>query len=100
MSKKIDDACKKLKKALTKHSAVVGGSRVTRKHAERATAKLQEAALAYAAAVKSKSGLNTPFTHEHPTGLGPETITSLSAERDAISKHLTGPIPVQKISSE
>jgi len=100
MSKKIDDARKKLVKALKKHSVVVGGSRVTLKHAERATAALQEAAAKYAAAVKSKSGLDTPFTDEQPIGLGPETITSLVAERDAISKHLTGPIPVQKISSE
>ena len=96
MSKKIDEARKKLAKALKKHAAAVGGSRVTLKHAERATAKLQKAASAYASAVKSKSGLETPFTDSKPIGLDKETINSLSAERDAISLHLTGPIPVLK----
>ncbi len=96
MSKKIDEAGKKLAKALKKHAEAVGGSRVTLKHAERATAKLQKAASDYASAVKSKSGLATPFTDAKPIGLDRETIDSLSAERDAISQHLTGPIQVQK----
>lgn len=98
MSKKIDGARKKLTKAIAKHAEAVGGSRVTLKNAERATAKLQDAAAEYAAAVKAKSGLDTPFTDAKPVGLDQETITSLSAERDAISKQLTGPIPIQKIS--
>jgi hypothetical protein len=100
MSKKIDEARKKLVKALKKHSGVVGGSRVTMKKAERATAKLQEAAADYAAVVKAKSGLDTPFTDLPPAGLDRETISSLSAERDAISQHLTGPIPVQKATKK
>jgi hypothetical protein len=99
MSKKIDDARKKLSRALKKHAEVVGGARVTLKHSERATAKLQEAATAYAEAVKAKSGLETPFTSAQPVGLDEATITSLSAERDALSKHLTGPIPLQKKAS-
>lgn len=100
MSKKIDDARKKLSKALKKHAEVVGGARVTLKHSERATAKLQKAATEYAAAVKAKSGLETPFTNVQPTGLDKATISSLSAERDALSKHLTGPVPVQKASAK
>lgn len=98
MSKKIDEARKKLAKALKKHSGVVGGTRVTLKKAERATAKLQEAAADYASAVKAKSGLETPFTNLPPVGLDSDTMSSLVAERDAISQHLTGPIPVQKQS--
>ncbi len=96
MSKKIDEARKKLAKALKNHSEAVGGSRVTIKHAERATAKLQKAAKRYADAVKAKSGLETPFTNVSPAGLDAATISSLSAERDALSKQKTGAIPVQK----
>jgi hypothetical protein len=96
MSKKIDEARKQLNKALKKHAEVVGGSRVTLKQAERATAKLQEAAAEYAKVVKAKSGMETPFTSAQPAGLDQATISSLSAERDALSKHRTGPVPTQK----
>ncbi len=96
MSKKIDDTRKKLAKALKKHAEAVGGSRVSLKHAERATAKLQDAAAAYAAAVHAKSGLDTPFTSVPPVGLDQETISSLSAERDALSKQVTAPVSTQK----
>jgi hypothetical protein len=98
MPKKIDKARKQLSKALKNHAKAVGGSRVTLKHAERATAKLQKAAADYAQAVYAKSGLDTPFTSSAPAGLDEATIHSLSAERDALSKQLTGPIPKQKAS--
>jgi hypothetical protein len=96
MSKKIDEARKKLSKALKKHAEVVGGSRVTLKNAERAAAKLQKAAAEYSDAVKAKSGLETSFTSVQPTGLDKATISSLSAERDALSKNLTAPVATQK----
>ena len=96
MSKKIDEARKSLAKALKSHAEAVGGAHVTLKHAERATAKLQKAASKYADAVRSKTGIETPFTNATPTGLDAETIHSLSAERDAISKQVTGPIPLVK----
>jgi hypothetical protein len=96
MSKKIDDARKKFSKALKKHADAVGGPRITLKHAERAASKLQEAAVEYAAAVKAKSGLETTFAPTESTGLDKATMTSLAAERDALSKSVTGPVAVQK----
>ena len=96
MSKKIDAASKGLIKALKKHSEVVGSDRVSLKKAERATAKLQEAAAVYAEVVHKKTGLPTPFSLTVPVGLDSTTMHSLELERDAISKSLTNPIPVQK----
>ncbi|MES2170471.1 MAG: hypothetical protein V4479_07085 [Actinomycetota bacterium] len=100
MSKKIDDARKKFSKARKKHAEAVGGARITLKHAERAASKLQEAAIVYATAVKTKSGLETSFTDEKTPGLDKATITSLAAERDALSKNATGPLPVKKTASK
>jgi hypothetical protein len=100
MSKKIDDARKKFSKALKKHADAVGGARVTLKHAERAASKLQEAAIEYAAAVKAKSGIETSFSGDKSTGLDKATMTSLAAERDALSKNVTGPVPVQKAAKK
>ena len=48
MSKKIDEARKHLTKALKKHAEVVGGQAVSLKKAERAAARVAEAATAYA----------------------------------------------------
>ncbi len=100
MSKKIDDARKKFGKALKKHAEAVGGARITLKHAERAASKLQEAAVEYAAAVKAKSGLETLFAEARTVGLDDATMTSLAAERDALSKSLTGPVPVHKVAGK
>ncbi len=94
MSKKIDAASKSLIKALKKHSEVVGSDRVSLKKAERATAKLQEAAADYADVVHSKTGLSTPFSLVVPNGLDSTTLHSLELERDAISKSMTHPIPL------
>lgn len=96
MSKKIDAALKDLKKALDRHADVVGGSAVSLKKSQRASAKVAAAADAYAAAVTAKSGLSSPFLDME--SLGDSTIASLEAERDEIAKHLTGPIPVQQAS--
>jgi hypothetical protein len=96
MSKKIDAALKELKKALTKHADVVGGSAVSLKKAQRASAKVAAAATAYAEAVHAKSGMGNPFDDMIQPGLESSTIASLAAERDALAKHLTGPVPVQK----
>ena len=96
MSKKIDAALKDLKKALNKHADAVGGSAVSLKKAQRATAKVAAAASAYAEAVHAKSGMGNPFTDMVQPGLEQSTLASLHAERDAIAKSLTGPIPVQK----
>ena len=95
MSKKIDAALKDLKKALTKHADAVGGSAVSLKKAQRAGAKVAAAATAYAEAVHAKSGMGNPFDDMVQPGLDGGTLASLAAERDAIAKHLTGPIPVQ-----
>jgi hypothetical protein len=96
MSKKIDAALKDLKKALNKHADAVGGSAVSLKKAQRASAKVAAAATAYAEVVHAKSGLGNPFDEMIQPGLEQSTIASLSAERDSIAQHLTGPIPVQK----
>ena len=95
MSKKIAAASKSLIKALKKHSEVVGSDRVSLKKAERATAKLQEAAALYAEIVHKKTGLPTPFNVTVPQGLDSTTMHSLELERDAISKSMTHPIPIQ-----
>ena len=99
MSKKIDAALKELTKALAKHAEVVGGSAVSLKKAQRASAKVAAAATAYAEAVHSKSGMGNPFDDMVQPGLDGGTIASLAAERDAIKKNLTGPIPVQEKAS-
>ena len=95
MSKKIDSALKDLQKALKKHADAVGGSAVSLKKAQRASAKVAAAATAYAEAVHAKSGMTNPFDEMVQPGLEQSTIASLNAERDAIAKHLTGPIPIQ-----
>lgn len=86
MSKKIDAALKSLTKALEKHADAVGGSSVSARKSGRASAKLQSAAADYAEAVFLKSGLETPFSDVVRPGLDPETMKSLSAERDKLTK--------------
>jgi hypothetical protein len=95
MSKKIDSALKDLVKALRKHAEVAGGSSVSLKRGQRATVRVRLAATAYAAAVHAKSGLGNPFDDLLDPTLDAETLESLSAERDAIARTLTGPIPQQ-----
>lgn len=97
MSKKIDAALKDLKKALTKHAEAVGGPTVSLKKAQRATAKVAAAASTYAELVHAKSGLDNPFNDMVQPGLEQSTLASLHAERDAIAKNLTSPVPVQKV---
>ena len=96
MSKKINAALKDLKKALNRHADAVGGSAVSLKKAQRAEAKVAAAANAYAEAVHAKSGMGNPFSDVLQPGLEDSTMKSLSAERDALAQHLTGPIAVQK----
>ena len=84
MSKKIDSARKSFTKALKKHAAIVGGTAVSLKKAERAAAELREAALIYSELVSKKTGLASPFAGVTFHGLEQSTIASLSAERDAI----------------
>ncbi|MCU1469506.1 MAG: hypothetical protein JWQ39_655 [Glaciihabitans sp.] len=95
MSKKIDSALKDLIKALRKHAAVAGERHVSLKRSQRATARVRAAATAYAAAVHARSGLGNPFDDVIDPALDAETLQSLSAERDAIARTLTGPIPQQ-----
>ncbi len=95
MSKKIDAALKDLKRALNKHAQAVGGSAVSLKKSQRASAKVASAATAYAEAVHAKSGLANPFTDMLQPGLESSTLASLAAERDSIAKNLTGPIAIQ-----
>ena len=98
MSKKIDSALTDLIKALKKHADAVGGSTVSLKKAQRANAKVQAAATAYAEAVHAKSGMGNPFSDVLEPGLERSTLASLAAERDSIAKALTGPIPTQKVA--
>jgi hypothetical protein len=93
MSKKIDAARKQLSKALKKHAEVVGGDAVSLKRAQRASARVQAAALEYAAVVQAKSGMPNPFESLDSSALEASTIASLKAERNAIHDKLTGPIP-------
>jgi predicted NACHT family NTPase len=86
MSKKIDASLKDLIKALRKHAEAVGGSRVSLKKSQRAGAKLQATATAYAAAVHAKTGLGSPFNDVVSPGLENVTLNSLLAERDALAK--------------
>ena len=86
MSKKIDDALADLTKALLKHAKAVGGSHVSLKKSQRAAAKLQVTATAYAAAVYAKSGLDSPFSEVVRPGLEAATLASLEAERDELAK--------------
>lgn len=84
MSKKIDEARKHLNKALKKHAEVVGGTAVSLKKSQRASAAVREAAVAYAGLVTAKTGLANPFEGIAGDGLDEKTIASLSAERDKI----------------
>jgi hypothetical protein len=95
MSKKIDSALKDLIKALRKHAEVAGARQVSLKRSQRATAKVRAAATAYAAAVHARSGLGNPFDDVIDPALDDETLQSLAAERDAIARAVTGPIPQQ-----
>ncbi|MCU1550295.1 MAG: hypothetical protein JWR36_855 [Glaciihabitans sp.] len=95
MSKKIDTALKDLLKALKKHAEVAGERHVSLKRSQRATARLRAATNAYVVAVHARSGLPNPFEDLVDPALDAETIESLAAERDAIARTLTGPIPQQ-----
>jgi len=86
MSKKIDSARKDLTKALKKHAQVVGATAVSLKKAQRAAAEVHLAAIAYAAAVESKTGLTSPFGDALQPGLDTSTMDSLTAERDALAE--------------
>jgi predicted NACHT family NTPase len=99
MSKKIDATLKDLIKALEKHARVVGGRNVSLKKSQRAAAKLQVTATAYAAAVYSKTGLDSPFNDVVRPGLDSATLPSLEAERDALARVTTGPILEQQAAS-
>lgn len=99
MSKKIDSALKDLIKALSKHADVANTKPSSLKKTQRATARVQAAASAYAEVVNAKSGMPNPFTDMIQPGLEDSTIASLAAERDKIKQDLTGPIPTQKSAS-
>lgn len=81
MAKKINTALDELVAALRHHAAVVTDRPVSSKRAGRASAKVQEAAAAYAEAVARKTGQSNPFYDF----LDPETISSLRAEHAALS---------------
>ncbi|MBK4347154.1 hypothetical protein [Lacisediminihabitans changchengi] len=85
MSKKIDAALKDLIKALEKHAEAVGGSRISLKKSERASARVQETATTYAQVVYEKSGLESPLSLVSLNGLDAATLSSLAAERDKLS---------------
>ena len=99
MSKKIDSALKDLIKALNKHADVASAKPSSLKKTQRATARVQAAASAYAEIVNAKSGMPNPFSDMIQPGLEDSTIASLAAERDKIKQDLTGPIPTQKSAS-
>lgn len=91
-SKKLSKTRKRLKKALLKHAEVVGANAVTIKQVQRANAKLAAAVADYAEAVERKTGVPSPIVAGAYAGLDQSTIASLQAERDAISRSLTGEI--------
>jgi hypothetical protein len=95
MSKKIDSALKDLVKALRKHADIASDRHVSLKRSQRATAKVRAAASAYAAAVHARSGLGNPFDDVVDPALDAETLQSLTDERDAIARAVTGSIPQQ-----
>ncbi len=98
MSKKIDSALKDLIKALKKHADVASERHISLKRSQRATARVRAAATAYASAVHAQSGMSNPFDEVIDPALDEETLQSLSAERDAIARTLTSPIPTQSAS--
>ena len=55
------------------------------KKAERAAARVAEAATAYAELVEKKTGLASPFQGVEPAGLEPDSVASLEAERDKLT---------------
>ena len=77
MSKKIEASLKDLIKALRTHADAVGGSHVSLKKSQRASAKLQSTASAYAAAVYAKTGLDSPFNDVASPGLENVTLNSI-----------------------
>lgn len=85
MSKKIDAAVAELIRALRNHAEAMSASRVSLKKSQRAVAKLQTAATAYAVAVHAKTGLGSPFDDLVNPGLETTTVDSLVAERDALA---------------
>jgi hypothetical protein len=85
MAKKIQTARKELTKALKKHADTVDRRSVSLKKSQRAAAAVQAACEAYAKAVFVATGLDSPFADPTATGLEPETIASLEAERDALA---------------
>jgi len=85
MAKKIQTARKELTKALKKHADTVDRRSVSLKKSQRAAAAVQAACEAYAKAVFAATGLDSPFADPTATGLEPETIASLEAERDALA---------------
>lgn len=91
---KIKAARKQLEKALEKHAEVVGAAAVSMKKAQRANAKLAAAVAAYAEAVEHKTGVPSPIVAGAYSGLEAATIASLQAERDAISRAITGQIAI------
>ena len=95
MSKKIDSALKDLIRALENHADVASARHISLKRSQHATAKVRAAAIAYAAAVHAKSGMSNPFDEILDPALDEETLQSLSAERDAIARTLTSPVPLQ-----
>ena len=94
MSKKIEASLKDLIKALRTHADAVGGSHVSLKKSQRASAKLQSTASAYAAAVYAKTGLDSPFNDVASPGLENVTLNSLLAERDALASQSKKTTPV------
>ncbi|PRY67016.1 hypothetical protein B0I08_108100 [Glaciihabitans tibetensis] len=90
MSKKIDAARKRLTKALKNHAAVVGGTAVSLKKAQRAVTEVHQAAIDYSALVEAKTGIESSFPMLWQDGLEPSTVASLVAERDALASKPKG----------
>jgi len=90
MSKKINAALTDLIKALSKHGEVMGSSPVSAKQAARATAKVRAAAIAYGAAVETRSGQPSLFANLADPSLNEDTIASLTAERDSLEAMIAG----------
>lgn len=100
MAKKIQTARKELTQALKKHADTVDKRSVSLKKSQRAAVAVQAACDAYAKAVFTATGLDSPFASSTASGLEAETIASLEAERDALTTKTTEHTDVKTTHSQ
>ena len=85
MAKKLKTALRDLTDALDKHADVVGDDKASAKKLEKATRRVREAAIAYAAIAYHRSGAASPFADIKSPGLGEDVIASLRSEKELLA---------------